>query len=266
MGNDGGSVLSRDDLVKLKKRHEKAGRSEIEHSKWFLCKLSQCNLSDPIVLDDFGNLFNKEVILESLLNGNLKKNYPHIRSSRCVYPVHFSANPAYKKEQESSLSKVGQDNENTISPWYCPITGLEIGTHQRFNFNKSCGHVLSVKLFQIKESDNSASQKQETSSKQCLLCSKEYKDEDIIIINPNPDELEQMKLKLPVHKKKSIKSTTKHTTSKTTTELNVKNITTVDENNNQSKKRNIETSTLTDKEPTLLDTSTQEIKKSKINL
>ncbi|KAM9958875.1 hypothetical protein ACTFIW_012465 [Dictyostelium discoideum] len=216
MGLDGGTIPTRCELVKTKKKEVKVfDKDQVDFGKWFLCALAQDTLSEPIVLDDLGNLFNKDNIIEALLNGSLEtsKNFSHIRSLRSIYTVNFSPNPAHEKD-------------STVSPWLCPITKIEVGSsNYKFKFLKTCGHVFSEKAFkELKNDDNNnnnSNKKEIDSSKDnlsCFLCSKEYITNDLITINPSGEEFEQMKVtlqeKLANSKKKSSKKSDKKSDNK----------------------------------------------------
>ncbi|KAN0039097.1 hypothetical protein ACTA71_001291 [Dictyostelium dimigraforme] len=223
MGLDGGTIPARCELVKTKKKEVKVfDKDQVDFGKWFLCALAQNTLSEPIVVDDLGYLFNKDNVIEALLNGSLEtsKNFSHIRSLRSIYSVNFSSNPAYEKD-------------SSVSPWLCPITKIEVGSSSyKFKFLKTCGHVFSEKAFKELNNDGSSSsnnnnnnKKEEIDSLSCFLCSKEYTTNDLITINPSSEELEQMKLilqeKLANSKKKSTKKSDKKSDKKRSLESNL---------------------------------------------
>jgi hypothetical protein len=62
LGADGGTIPTRDELVKLKSKDEVVNPHMLTRIKWFSCALSKLALEAPIVADVLGNLFNKEVI------------------------------------------------------------------------------------------------------------------------------------------------------------------------------------------------------------
>jgi len=67
MGADGGSIPDRRDLVKTKGKQEKTDK-ELERERFSLCALSKKQLAKPVVLDPLGKLYNKDAILEYLLD------------------------------------------------------------------------------------------------------------------------------------------------------------------------------------------------------
>lgn len=87
MGNDGGSIARRDELVKVKVTHTKADPAQLKRVKWTLCHLSRQPLREPVVADGLGRLYNKEAIVNWLIekkvggsgNGGEEKGMGHIR-------------------------------------------------------------------------------------------------------------------------------------------------------------------------------------------
>lgn len=83
MGNDGGSIPDRRDLVRSKPKAEQADRANQTRARWFFCALSkvsvgptilanaksqQRRLQEPIVSCPLGKLYNKDSIIEFLLD------------------------------------------------------------------------------------------------------------------------------------------------------------------------------------------------------
>jgi hypothetical protein len=80
MGCDGGSIPRREELVKLKKKAEKADPTEVERIKWFTCAMSTERLKEPIVACELGHLYNKEAVIRALIEKNIDEKFSHIRS------------------------------------------------------------------------------------------------------------------------------------------------------------------------------------------
>ena len=68
MGCDGGTIPTRDELVKTKKKPEQKDKDSVRLFKWQHCHLSHQKLSRPIVACQLGFLYNKEAIIEKLLD------------------------------------------------------------------------------------------------------------------------------------------------------------------------------------------------------
>ena len=67
MGNDGGSIPHRREVVKQKKREERMDNFELAKSKSSLCALSKEPLTPPVVACRLGNLYNKEHLVQLLI-------------------------------------------------------------------------------------------------------------------------------------------------------------------------------------------------------
>lgn len=67
MGADGGSIPDRRDLVRTKGKAEKTDKA-LQRERFLYCALSKKPLAKPIVADPLGKLYNKDAILEYLLD------------------------------------------------------------------------------------------------------------------------------------------------------------------------------------------------------
>jgi len=84
----------------------------------------------------------------------------------------------------------------------CPITGLETNGFHCFSVLRTCGHCFSQKaLSEIKE-------------RICMQCNKPFTEKDIVLLNPTPEQLKEIKEKLPKEKKKIYKKREKKEKSK----------------------------------------------------
>ncbi len=68
MGNDGGSIPYRIDLVKTAAKKEVRDEKAALRDLWFFCALSKRLLEAPIVTDPLGKLYNKDALIEFLLD------------------------------------------------------------------------------------------------------------------------------------------------------------------------------------------------------
>merc|ERR1712110_1044137 len=68
MGCDGGTIPTRDEQVRLKKKPEQKDKDSVRLYKWQHCHLTQQKLTKPIVACELGFLYSKEVIIEKLLD------------------------------------------------------------------------------------------------------------------------------------------------------------------------------------------------------
>ena len=90
MGNDGGSIPKRDELVKIKKKKEEAEKDDENRGKWEVCAISKEELQPPIVTCPLGFLYNKEAVLTALLENTLPSEFSHIRSLKVCFLFSFN--------------------------------------------------------------------------------------------------------------------------------------------------------------------------------
>jgi hypothetical protein len=141
-GCDGGSIPTRIELVRLKQQPEQASSSNMARIRSRCCSLSNDPLSPPIVACGLGRLYNKDVVIEALLNKQFENqsDCSHIRSLKDVTEVKMTVNPNHTSE-----------NDPDVCPYICPITKVEFNGIHSFLLLKTCGHLLSVKS--LKEID-----------------------------------------------------------------------------------------------------------------
>lgn len=94
MGNDGGSIARRDELVKVKTStiSAKGKAKSSQKLRWTTCTLSKEPLREPVVGDALGRLYNKEAITEWLVQRAVQKHqgkevkesaaFSHIKTSK----------------------------------------------------------------------------------------------------------------------------------------------------------------------------------------
>jgi len=201
MGCDGGTIPTRGELVKTKKKPEQMSKDSELMAKWKHCALSQEPLKRPIVACQLGHLYNKESVLEFLLDkSSTEQKFSHIRGLRDVKELSVTANPAFKPEDDAKAG-AGQ-NPCGIAPYICSVTGLEMNGRFRFCYLLKCGCVFAERaISEVK--DNFV----------CFQCGATYESGDVILLNGSDEELEQQRKKmeerrLKTKKVKNGKSTT----------------------------------------------------------
>lgn len=177
MGNDGGSIPTRRELVKEAARNPSAIElKESQHSQqefcWTTDPISNKPLAQPVVSDSSGKLYNKDTVIEFLVDGTYKEDAENvtqgtIKSLKDVVEVKFDI------ESESSAESNGVSNRQL---WKCPITGDRLGPGSKAVYIVPCGHAFS------------ASASKEVSGEKCLTCETEYASNDIISILPTAAE------------------------------------------------------------------------------
>ncbi|KAI6230152.1 Replication termination factor 2 [Aphelenchoides fujianensis] len=142
MGADGGTIPKRCELVRKKKKAEKVDKVVVNAAKWTTCQLSNEPLRKPVIACRFGRLYNKEAVLEGLLNKTLAANAitRHIKSRADFRELNLVDNKEYKGDGPKN-GNTYIDHNNT--QWTCPITALPMNGITNFNVNFDCGCVIS---------------------------------------------------------------------------------------------------------------------------
>ncbi|KAK5644559.1 hypothetical protein RI129_005859 [Pyrocoelia pectoralis] len=178
MGCDGGTIPRRDELVRVKKKPETKDKDFELAFQWRCCHLSQQILQSPIVMCGLGFLYNKIALIEGLLNrATLPQGVKHIKSLKDVKNLNLTPNPEYKSNDEKKEGGV----DTRSAPYICPVTGIEITGKYRFVALWSCGCVFSERSLK------------EIAGNICHKCQKEFKNEDVVVLNGNEEDLVTMK-------------------------------------------------------------------------
>lgn len=158
MGNDGGSIPKRRELVKeaakaLTTTQAKEQLTEQQEYHWSTCPLSRKPLATPVVSDAAGTLYNKDSVIEFLLaeDGREKEEAgkvadvksegqfvelgstgDRIKGLKDVVEVKFEIGAATEKE-----------GSGRKEDWVCPITGRELGPGAKAVYIVPCGHAFA---------------------------------------------------------------------------------------------------------------------------
>ena len=182
MGNDGGSIPTRRELVKEAARNPTATdlkekqREHLAH-RWSQCPVSHKALVKPIVSDYSGDLYNKDAILQFLLPTEVspidKDEYEkfiqgRVKSLKDVVEVQF---------------EVELDEQTKTERWICPITSKELGPSVKAVYLVPCGHAFSQEaITQIQ-------------AEQCSQCGAAYVSRDVVPILPSTEADKSIVLK-----------------------------------------------------------------------
>ncbi|XP_031490782.1 uncharacterized protein LOC116257902 [Nymphaea colorata] len=182
-GGDGGATgaESRDCYLNMyaTKKPDKVDPNETRLSMWTTCRLSGEPLKPPCVIDQLGNVFNKEALVEALLGKKLPKEFGHIRGLRDMITIRLAEIPG-----------VEFDDATFNTRFQCPISGLEFNGKYKFFALRGCGHVLSAKA--VKEVQSTA----------CLVCHRDFVELDKIVINGDEEEVKALRLRMEEEKNK----------------------------------------------------------------
>lgn len=210
MGCDGGTIPKRHELVKTKQKPEEKDRDSERATQWTLCALSSQLLKEPIVACELGRLYNKDALIEYLLDkssssSNQVSKMSHIKGLKSVYTLNLSLNPSWNDK-----AKNGDGYHDTNkSKYICPVSSTEMNGRYRFCFLTQCKCVLSHKMLK------------EIKGELCPSCSKPYdKVNDVIIINPKEEEA-KVQLEKMVKRQESKKEKRKAKKDKTTSDVTI---------------------------------------------
>lgn len=164
MGNDGGSIPTRTDLIKQKKIKPKQNPHQ---EKKLRCTLSNTNLSNHIVIDRKGKVYNKEKLFESLLNKSIPEEYKYIKSIKDVKEV----------KKECIFSKIAVINEGEEGKeekevfLKCALSDELFFGGNKFLFFFKCGCLFSKKAYFYIESNNDFTSKEKANdNNQYIKC------------------------------------------------------------------------------------------------
>jgi hypothetical protein len=152
MGNDGGSIPDRRDLVKAKPKAEQADRANQARARWFFCALSKAPLAEPVASCALGRLYNKDAVLEFLLDraayGDGEDIAGHVRRVKVRPPAPDRAG-ADAAQDITTLTLTpnpapAPDVDGETAPrWVCPLTFKALNGGVPFVYLAPCGCVFS---------------------------------------------------------------------------------------------------------------------------
>lgn len=138
-------------------------------------------LSRPVVACEMGRLYNKEAVIELLLNTNRADTQygpqaPHIEKLKDVVELDLVANPAYNSIRRDATGD-GYYVDKLVSEWICPVTGLEMNGRFRFVVAFSTGKVVSERAIKVLQKDPNEAGR--------------YRDEDLVLLNPAEEAIDE---------------------------------------------------------------------------
>ncbi|KAJ3602856.1 hypothetical protein NHX12_030601 [Muraenolepis orangiensis] len=202
MGCDGGTIPKRHELVKTPKKVEKVDKSAALAAQWKYCALSQEKLRRPIVTCELGRLFNKDAVIEYLLDKTAERPnlevVTHIRGMKDIKELNLTDNPAW--EGEGRTIQGDRYEELHCAMFICPVVGLEMNGKHRFSYLQTCGCVFSDRALK------------EVKTEICHKCGEQFRSEDIVVLNGPKEEMmklrermEEKRLKVKTKKSKKNK-------------------------------------------------------------
>ncbi|XP_051270789.1 replication termination factor 2 isoform X2 [Dicentrarchus labrax] len=193
MGCDGGTIPKRHELVKGPKKVEKVDKNAELAAKWKYCALSQEKLRRPIVACEMGRLFNKDAVIEYLLDKTAERPnveaVTHIRGIKDIKELNLTDNPAWEGERRNSKGDRYEDIH--CGMFICPVVGLEMNGKHRFCYLQTCGCVFSDRAMK------------EVKTEICHKCGDPFKEEDVIVLNGTKEEVEKLREKMEERRTKA---------------------------------------------------------------
>ncbi|KAM5304011.1 replication termination factor 2 [Glossophaga mutica] len=179
MGCDGGTIPKRHELVKGPKKVEKVDKDAELVAQWNYCALSQEILRRPIVACELGRLYNKDAVIEFLLDKSsekaLGKAASHIKSIKNVTELRLSDNPAWEGDRGNTKGDKHDDLQR--ARFICPVVGLEMNGRHRFCFLRCCGCVFSERALK------------EIKAEVCHTCGAAFQEDDVIVLNGTKEDV-----------------------------------------------------------------------------
>uniref|UniRef100_S4R564 Replication termination factor 2 n=1 Tax=Petromyzon marinus TaxID=7757 RepID=S4R564_PETMA len=183
MGCDGGTIPKRHELVKGPKKKAQNDKDADLAARWFYCALSQQPLRPPIVACELGRLYNKDAVIEFLLEKISEKvaveTSAHIRTLKDLTELRLTENTLWQGEH--AHSKGGQTPNIPAPRFCCPLIGLEMNGRHRFVFIRGCGCTFSERALK------------EIKSNACLKCGVTFQDDDVVVLNSSAEEVKQLR-------------------------------------------------------------------------
>lgn len=108
--------------------------------------LSQKPLSQPVVSDAHGRLFNKDSVIEFLLPTDDAWSTRKAEQEAVVNGAFMSLKDLVEvrfQVDESGSVKPAKGETGRTQKWICPITGQELGPGSKAVYLVPCGHALS---------------------------------------------------------------------------------------------------------------------------
>ncbi|KAM4589001.1 replication termination factor 2 isoform 1-T1 [Odontesthes bonariensis] len=196
MGCDGGTIPKRHELVKGPKKVEKVDKNAELAAKWKYCALSQEKLRRPIVSCELGRLYNKDAIIEYLLDKSAERPnaeaVTHIRGIKDIKELNLTDNPEWEGERRTTKGDRYEDIH--CGMFICPVVGLEMNGKHRFCYLQTCGCVFSDRALKEVKTDI------------CHKCGDLFKYDDLVVLNGTKEEVEKLREKMG---EKRVKAKTK---------------------------------------------------------
>ncbi|GIL81825.1 hypothetical protein Vretimale_1422 [Volvox reticuliferus] len=189
-GGDGGSTGAESRSCYLEmylgKKADKVNPEEERLAKWTRCHLSGEPLTPPCVVDDLGNLYNKDALIQRLLDKTIPPALAHITGLKSVtelkmHPAKRSGTGPPNAKAAASQTCFQPSND---SDFCCPVTGVAFNGRYKFVVLRPSGHVVSEKA--LKEVPAVVEE----------LAGKKVSELETVPVNPGGEQLEQLRARV----------------------------------------------------------------------
>ncbi|KAL4457462.1 hypothetical protein ABPG75_012327 [Micractinium tetrahymenae] len=182
-GGDGGSTGAESRSCYLEmyagRKADKVNPEEERLARWTSCQLSGMPLQPPCVADELGSLFNKDAVLQALLNKSMPKPLAHITSLKHL--IELKLGDGSSGGGSAAAAPTSKDGGDVAARFACPITGLPFNGKSRFVVLRRSGHVLSERA--LKEVPKVVEE----------MVGGPWQPQDLLPVNPAGDELQGMR-------------------------------------------------------------------------
>mmetsp|Transcript_43847 Transcript_43847/g.139734 ORF Transcript_43847/g.139734 Transcript_43847/m.139734 type:complete len:386 (-) Transcript_43847:97-1254(-) len=148
-GGDGGvtGAENRDAYLEMymEKKADKVNPLEERAARFVQCTLSGDVLVEPVVVDEMGNLFNKESVIHALVHKNMPRRLGYIKSLKDVINLKLTPNESDHKAPAVNIHVKGNTGPPSEAQWRCPISGQEFNGRFKFVVFRPTGEVFSEK-------------------------------------------------------------------------------------------------------------------------
>lgn len=147
MGNDGGSIPTRRELVKEAAKAPtatqiKEAQVESQEHAWNHDPLSRKPLSAPVVSDCLGTLYNKDTIIEYLLAEEKDVEQEKVLEGR-VKGLKDVVEVKFETDAEGESGGERRTGTGRKERWVCPVTREEMGPQAKAVYIVPCGHAFA---------------------------------------------------------------------------------------------------------------------------
>ena len=174
MGNDGGSIPKRRELVKDAARAPtlselKATALESLAHSWSHCALGGGPIDlDSVVSDWRGRLYSYESVLKGLMPADVTDD----EDDDAANPTKTLASMGVKSLRDVSKLKFAKNGDK----WICPISMKEMGPATKAVYIVPCGHVFADLAMK------------EIQAKTCPECAGEFQQDNVIVLLPTTEK------------------------------------------------------------------------------